>query len=183
MKRALKYAIPVAAIIAQGIDEPAEAGAFLKFEAIPGESQDEAHKGEIDVLAWSWGVSNTGIVIGGGGSTGTKSTMTSIKVIKSVDTATPQLVLKAATGEHIPEAILFVTRNTGNGEEEYMKLTLNDLIVSKVSHGGKAGEAGTAETISLDFTQIKVEYRIQKGPGDWDTWQEACWDRELNKSC
>ena len=133
MKRALKYAIPVAAIIAQGIDEPADAsGIFLKVAGIDGESLDANHQDEIDVLAWSWGVSNSGIIFGGGG--GVKSSFTPIKIIKSVDSATADLVAHAAIGANIGEAILYITRNVGKGEEEYMKLTLNNLIVSKVAH-------------------------------------------------
>ena len=30
---------------------------FLKLDGIPGESVDAKHKGEIDVLSWSWGES------------------------------------------------------------------------------------------------------------------------------
>ena len=30
---------------------------FLKLDGIPGESTDAKHKGEIDVLSWSWGES------------------------------------------------------------------------------------------------------------------------------
>ena len=33
---------------------------FLKIGDILGESVDKTHKDEIDVLAWSWGASNTG---------------------------------------------------------------------------------------------------------------------------
>jgi type VI secretion system secreted protein Hcp len=29
---------------------------FIKIGALGGESKDKAHKGEIDVLAWSWGM-------------------------------------------------------------------------------------------------------------------------------
>ena len=30
---------------------------FLRLDGIPGESTDAKHKGEIDVLSWSWGES------------------------------------------------------------------------------------------------------------------------------
>jgi type VI secretion system secreted protein Hcp len=39
---------------------------FLKLDGIPGESKDKAHKGEIDVLAWSWGMSQSGTMHMGG---------------------------------------------------------------------------------------------------------------------
>ena len=31
---------------------------FIKMDSITGESRDAKHKGEIDVLSWSWGVTN-----------------------------------------------------------------------------------------------------------------------------
>ncbi|MEJ2387700.1 MAG: type VI secretion system tube protein Hcp, partial [Chromatiaceae bacterium] len=33
---------------------------FIKFDGIDGESKDDKHKGEHDVLAWSWGMSQSG---------------------------------------------------------------------------------------------------------------------------
>ena len=33
---------------------------FLKIGDIKGESADDKHAGEIDVLAWSWGMSQSG---------------------------------------------------------------------------------------------------------------------------
>ena len=33
---------------------------FIKIGDIKGESRDKTHKEEIDVLAWSWGMSNSG---------------------------------------------------------------------------------------------------------------------------
>jgi len=33
---------------------------YIKIEGIKGESRDKQHKGEIDVLAWSWGMTQSG---------------------------------------------------------------------------------------------------------------------------
>ena len=40
---------------------------FLKLEGVKGESQSDRHKDEIDVLSFSWGVSQTGTFAHGGG--------------------------------------------------------------------------------------------------------------------
>jgi len=40
---------------------------FIKIGALKGESRDKVHKDEIDVLAWSWGMSNSGSAHVGGG--------------------------------------------------------------------------------------------------------------------
>ena len=41
---------------------------FLKLGDVKGESKDSKHEGEIDVLSWSWGISQTGLGSMGGGS-------------------------------------------------------------------------------------------------------------------
>ncbi len=44
---------------------------YLKIGDVKGESKDKSHKDEIDVLAWSWGVSQSGSMhMGGGGGSG-----------------------------------------------------------------------------------------------------------------
>ena len=47
---------------------------FAKIGTIQGESKDVKHKNEIEVLAWSWGVEQSGSMAhGGGGGTGKAS--------------------------------------------------------------------------------------------------------------
>jgi type VI secretion system secreted protein Hcp len=40
---------------------------FIEIGDIKGEAKDKTHKDKIDVLAWSWGVSNSGSTHQGGG--------------------------------------------------------------------------------------------------------------------
>jgi hypothetical protein len=40
---------------------------FIKIDSVDGEAQDSKHKKEIDVLSWSWGMSNAGSAYSGGG--------------------------------------------------------------------------------------------------------------------
>ncbi len=40
---------------------------FLKIDDVEGESVDDVHAGEIDVLSWSWGMSQSGTTHGGPG--------------------------------------------------------------------------------------------------------------------
>lgn len=186
MKRALKYVIPVAALIAQGIDEPAEAGDFfLHIDNVDGESNDANHPNDIEVLAWSWGVSNAIDVgsIGGGGGAG-KVGFAPIKIIKSVDSASDQLIMSTATGQHYPEMILSADRATGGGTPQtYFKMTLETVYLSKVAHGGTESGAGLTETVTLEPAIIKIEYRTFDAKGVPDGWQKTCWDRVKNVSC
>jgi type VI protein secretion system component Hcp len=40
---------------------------FIKIDSVDGETQDSKHKKEIDVLSWSWGMTNSGSAHVGGG--------------------------------------------------------------------------------------------------------------------
>ena len=42
----------------------------IKFDGVDGESNHKDHKGEIEVLSWSWGISNASGLAGGGSGKG-----------------------------------------------------------------------------------------------------------------
>ena len=88
---------------------------FLKIDGVPGESEDDTHKDEIDVLAWSWGVSQSGTLHAGKGGGGGKASVQDISVTKYVDSSTPILMKYCASGEHIKNATLVVRKAGGTG--------------------------------------------------------------------
>jgi type VI secretion system secreted protein Hcp len=70
-----------------------------KHGVIKGESQDTAHKGEIDVLSWSWGMQGRPS-LGGGGASG-KATINDLKIVKRLDSASTALMGALRTNEQI----------------------------------------------------------------------------------
>lgn len=52
------------AMLASG---PVSAGGYMKLGDIKGEVADKGHKGEIEILSWSWGETNSGTFSGGSG--------------------------------------------------------------------------------------------------------------------
>src|SRR6516162_5553151 len=74
---------------------------FLKLAGIAGESDDARHKGEIDVLAWSWGVSEAHEGQAGAGSGAGKPNFQDLAIKKLVDLASPLLLAATAKGSHI----------------------------------------------------------------------------------
>ena len=64
---------------------------FLKITGIDGESQDKTHKNEIEILSFSWGVSNAGTGAFGMGSGSGKASVSDINIMKHVDKSTPNL--------------------------------------------------------------------------------------------
>jgi len=137
---------------------------FLKIDGIKGEALDKTHKDEMDVLAWSWGMSQSATShVGRGGGAG-KVSVQDLSVTKFMDKATPNLMMYCCNGKHIPKVMLTV-RKAGENPLEYMKITMEDCLVSNVSTGGSGSEDRLTENLSLNFAKFKVEYTSQKANG------------------
>ncbi|PPE70803.1 type VI secretion system tube protein Hcp [Caldimonas thermodepolymerans] len=148
---------------------------FLKMDDIKGESVDAKHKGEIDVLAWSWGLSQSGTThVGGGGGAG-KVSVQDLSFTKYVDKSSPTLMLACCNGKHFKEAVL-VVRKAGEKPLEYLKITMKEVLVSSISTGGSGGDDRLVESITLNFAEVKVEYVPQKPDGTGDAAVEAGWN-------
>jgi len=155
---------------------------FIKIKGIDGESKDHKHAGEIDVLAWSWGMSQAGSFhVGGGGGAG-KVNVQDLSFTKWVDKASPILMLHCSNGKHIDEATLTV-RKAGDTPLEYVIITMSKVMVTQVSTGGSGGEDRLTENVTLNFAKVKVDYQQQNDKGGKEggaiTYK---WDIEANKS-
>ncbi len=161
--------------------------AFIKITDLKGESQDAKHKGEIDIVSFSFGANQTGSsAYGGGGGTG-KVSFHDFSFVHSLDQSSPVLFQKCCTGEHLKEALITV-RKAGGDHLEYLKIKLSDVLVSSVEQAGHSGggivsprdlATGQAsgkivasgspsdnfptESISLNFAAMTIDYQPQ-GP-------------------
>lgn len=138
---------------------------FIKIDDVKGESQDAKYKEWIDILAWSWGLSQEGTFHrGGGGGTG-KAQMTDLSVTKWVDRASPNLMKYCANGKQYKEAKLVVRKAGGKEPLEYLVINLKDVIVTSYNTGGGGGEERLTENINLNFAQVSIDYQQQKADG------------------
>src|SRR3546814_1745445 len=78
-----------------------------------------------------------------------------------------KLVKAAAEGEHIKEVVLTCRKASGKGGQvEYLKVTMNDVMVSSYQTGGSSGASSIPmDQFSLNFVKIKYEYMPQKPDG------------------
>jgi type VI secretion system secreted protein Hcp len=153
---------------------------FLKIAGVDGESKDDKHKKEMDILAWSWGLSNSGSAHVGGGAGAGKVNVQDVSFTKWVDAATPKLVLACCNGSHYDEATL-VVRKSGGTPVEYIKLKLQEVLVTSVSTGGSGGEDRLTENITLNFAKFNLDYTPQDDKGAAGTAIPAGWDVAANK--
>jgi type VI secretion system secreted protein Hcp len=138
---------------------------FLKIDGIQGESQDSKHKNEIELESFSWGETNKGTFATGGGGGAGKVSMQDFHFVMKVNKASPKLMLACANGEHIKNAVL-VCRKAGKDQQEYLKYTFSDLLVSAFQTTGTgAADVVPMEEISFNYAKIEVEYKEQKPDG------------------
>jgi len=154
---------------------------FLKLDGIDGESTDSKHKNEIDLESWSWGEAQVGSHggTGGGGGAG-KVSMQDFHFTTRTNKASPKLMLACATGEHIKKAVL-VCRKAGKEQQEYLKITMSDCLVSSYQLGGSQGDVLPMDQVALNFAKIEFEYLPQKADGSLDSKVVVGYDLKANK--
>jgi type VI secretion system secreted protein Hcp len=140
---------------------------FLKIEGpeVKSESVVSGHEGEIDIDAFSWGMSQSGSMhVATGGGTG-KVSVQDIHISKKVDKATPTLMAYCCSGQHFDKATLTVYKAGGDKPVEYLKIIMDQVIISSISHGGVDGNETVSESVSLNFAKYKVTYVPQEAKG------------------
>jgi type VI secretion system secreted protein Hcp len=142
---------------------------FLKIEGarlgpIKGDSRDGAHKDEIDVLSWSWGM-RAQTEMAGAGRAG-KAALNELKVYKRVDSASTGLMSAMRNNDVIKQAVLTV-RKAGGSPVEYLKITIQKgrITYLDIQTDVKSEDPGLVEQLSLSFQKIAVEYVPQGADG------------------
>ena len=153
---------------------------FAKIGDIKGESFDDKHKGEIEVLSWSWGITQSGTMAHGGGGGEGKANFNDFNFTHHIDKASPVLMKACATGEHIKDATITV-RKAGKGQQEFLIVKMTDIIITGVAPSGAGDGAATAEHVALQFAKVDLEYKPQKQDGSLDAGVHFKYDIKGNK--
>jgi type VI secretion system secreted protein Hcp len=154
---------------------------FMDIAGIPGESKDSKYGKKIDVLAWSWGMTQSGTFHAGGGGGAGKANVQDLSFTKWVDDASAPLMLATLNGKHLATAMLIV-RKAGETPQDYLKITMTDVMVTSVSTGGSGGEDRLTENVTLNFAKVKLEYFVQNEKGTVVAGTKYDFDIEANKA-
>jgi len=159
---------------------------FLKLDGITGDSTDEAHKGEINVDSFSWGVSNSsniGSATGGAGAG--KAQFQEFHVTMQTSKASPDLFKKCVTGSHFQKAVLTCRKAGGDNRagQDFLKFTLSDALISSYSINGDGhSDQGPEDAITINFAKFEVEYTQQNSDGGIGSVISAGFDLKLNRA-
>jgi type VI secretion system secreted protein Hcp len=175
----------VAGVFAAAVAAPAAAAddIFLKLDGIRGESMDARHKDEIEILSYTQtfsgpfaksGTPSTAAAAG-------KTTCGPVTIMKYIDVSSPDLILNAANGRHIPTAV-FTFRRPGKELVEYYKVILEDVIVVEVEQSDtklnfpNPAPPRAIEKVSLIGRRFRFEYTATTNTGGTGAKPKAGWD-------
>ncbi len=136
--------------------------AFLLLDRVTGESRDETYAGHMEILAWSWGMSNSGSAHRGQGAGVGATHVSDVSIQKRVDTSTPTLMDFCVRGEHISKGKI-VIRKAGGTKLEYYLLEMEDILISGVQNSGSGPDM--TESLSFNFAKFKMKYVPQQPDG------------------
>jgi type VI secretion system secreted protein Hcp len=154
---------------------------YLKIDGIQGESQDDKHKNEIDLESWSWGETNSGDAAYRGGEGAGKVSAQDFHFTAKVNKSSPKLMEACASGEAIKNIVLTATK-AGKTPQDYLKITLQDSIVSSYQTlGGHNGDVLPTDHVTLNFSQMQMEYKEQQPTGSLGGATSGGWNYKTNK--
>jgi type VI secretion system secreted protein Hcp len=145
---------------------------FAKLGDIKGESIDDKHKDEIEILSYSWGVNRSA-------STGSGASFHDLSFTHKIDKASPVLMQACATGVHLKEGTI-THRKAGKGQLEYLVIKMNDVIVTSVTLNDPSGDT-SSENVGIAFSKVDFAYSPQKPDGSLDAAVHFKFDLKANK--
>ncbi|SRR5208282_3376584 len=138
---------------------------FLDLDGIEGESKDKDFKDKIDIFSFSVNLNNAGAGHYGGGSGAGKANISDFTIGKLVDKSSATLYKFCYQGKHIATGTIHIRKAGGDSPVEYLKYEMSEVFISNVSTSDSAGGGIANETISLNFSKVKMTYKMQADTG------------------
>ena len=154
--------------------------AFLHIDGINGDSEDPAHDDWINIVSWSWQISDPNANSTGSGSGASAAIVRPLIVIKYIDKASPHIALSVLREEAIKDAEL-VLRKPG-ASYDHFRIEMKDVKIANVAPGGSLSDDRTIESVALVFSRICYVYIPESisNPGAPDAEISRCFDIEQN---
>ena len=119
---------------------------FMKVDGVTGESKDSNHTGWTDITSFTWGATQPGnMAVGGGGGAG-KVNFEDLSVTALIDKSVTAILKNCASGKHLSKVELSICK-AGGTQIEYVKITLEDVLISSVHYTG----ADTGDTVGITY--------------------------------
>ncbi len=126
---------------------------FLRYGDIKGDVKEPAHRGWIELTSFQWGVGRSVTSVGSATRESSAPSVSEIVVTKLHDSASTRLFNESVAGQGTKAIIDFVK---GDGTV-YLRLVLDNTMVSGYSISGGGGATRPSETVTLNFTKVEFQ--------------------------
>ena len=155
--------------------------AYLYIDGIEGPSTSKAKC--IDVLSFSWGVSQTSTY--GAGASGKeakagRADFSNLTIMKVLDKTSALLTDHCASGDILKEVYILYDKPVGDKQQDYFRIYLKDALITSVQLSGS--NENPTESVSFAFQGVEVAYRPEKDDGTLDAAIRKGYDLETLKS-
>lgn len=156
---------------------------FLKFDPeIKGESSAKGYEGQIEVIDYRFGVTQTGGFSFAKGGTRVQSNLEDLTIVFRMCAASPKLMQYCASGKHLTKATLTALKAAGDNPAKYLEITLTDVVVSGYHTGSGNDQDVPHDVISLNFAKIDQEYFATDNKGVATSAGKGTWNQQTGQT-
>jgi type VI secretion system secreted protein Hcp len=139
---------------------------YIKFDGIDGDVTAAGFEKFIEVLQFSWGVTQTGTLASGSGAGTGRTSFQDFHFQHNVDRASPKLMQACALGTQISTAEVDFLK-TG-ASTPYLKIRLQNVLITGLEFSG-SGDLVAAEDVGFTFGKIEYDFTPQRADGSLDS--------------
>jgi type VI secretion system secreted protein Hcp len=152
--------------------------AYLYIDGVDGPSSSKP--GHIDVLSFSFGVSQTAVY--GAGASGKeakagRADFSNLTIMKVLDKTSPILFDHSASGDILKKVYLLYDKPVGDKQQDYFRIWIKDALITSVQLSGS--NENPTESVSFAFQAEEIAYRPEKDDGTLDAAIRKGYDLEL----
>jgi type VI secretion system secreted protein Hcp len=151
--------------------------AYLYVDGVEGPSTSRT--GCIDVLSFSWGVSQTAVY--GAGASGKeakagRADFANLSIMKVLDKTTPLLCDHSASGNILPKVYILYDKPVGDKQQAYFRIWVKDALITSVQLSGS--NENPMESVSFAYQGVEIAYAPEKDDGSLDAAVRKGYDLE-----
>ncbi len=136
---------------------------FLAVAGITGDSVVEGHENELEVSAWTWGLSSNAMPSGSGAGSG-RPVLEDLVVTLASAAGALQLVGMCATGRHAQTARLVGVRPGGGQPFTFLRYELQRVTVTSVAQAA-AEDGSVSHRVAMRFGGMRTTFTPQTSSG------------------
>jgi len=141
--------------------------AYLFIDGVDGPSTSRTN--HIDILSFSWGVSQTAVY--GPGASGKeakagRADFSNLTIMKVLDKTTPLLCDHCASGNILSKVYILYDKPVGDKQQAYFRIWIKDALITSLQLSGS--NENPTESVSFAFQGVEYAYAPEKDDGSLD---------------